>query len=64
MPNAKRDAWVARQRAKREPPSWQALYDEGVRLAETRGWQMPGSPKALEEAYRRHLARQRKADAT
>jgi hypothetical protein len=57
--NARRDAWVARQRAKKEPPSWEEIYDEGVRLSETRGWNMPGSPKALEEAHRRYLKRQR-----
>ena len=59
--NAARDAWVARQRAKKDPLSWEEIYDEGVRLAAKRGWDMPGSAKALEEAYRRHLQRQRPA---
>jgi hypothetical protein len=59
LPNAKRDSWVARQRAKKSPPSWEQIYDEGVRLAPNRGWNMPGSSKALQEAYRRHLRRQR-----
>jgi hypothetical protein len=59
--NANRDAWVARQRAKKQPPSWEEIYDEGVRLAAKRGWDMPGSAKALAEAHRRYLQRQRAA---
>jgi hypothetical protein len=62
--NAQRDAWVARQRAKRMPAPWQEIYDEGLRLATEKRWRMPGSPKALEEAHRRYLKRQRQAEAT
>jgi hypothetical protein len=59
--NAARDAWVERQRAKKTPLTWAEIYDEGVRLAAKRGWDMPGSPKALEEAHRRYLRQQRPA---
>jgi hypothetical protein len=59
LPNAKRDAWVAQQRKKNPPPSWEMIYDEAVRLAETRCWTMPRTPKGLEEAYRRYLKRER-----
>jgi hypothetical protein len=61
LANAKRDEWVARQRAKKEPPPWDEIYDEGSRQAAKRGWDMPGSPKALEEAHRRYLKRKRTA---
>jgi hypothetical protein len=57
--NARRDAWVAKKRSMKNPQSWQEIYDEGVTLAPRRRWEMPGSPKALQEAYRRYLSRQR-----
>jgi hypothetical protein len=61
LPNAARDTWVAKQRAKKNPPSWKEIYDEGLSLSSRRGWDMPGSPKALEEANRRYNRRQRLA---
>jgi hypothetical protein len=60
--NSKRDAWVVRRRAKMNPLSWAEIYDEGVRLSTTRGWNVPGSTKSLEEAYRRYLKRQRQSE--
>jgi hypothetical protein len=59
--NESRDKWVARQRARKEPPSWEEIYDQAVELAPKRGWSMPGSPKALAEAHYRYLKRQRTA---
>jgi hypothetical protein len=58
--NEKRDAWVARQRDKKPPLSWKEIYRLGFQLATKRRWSMPSSAKALQEAYRKHLARQRK----
>jgi hypothetical protein len=59
--NAARDAWIARMRARKTPLPWDEVYDEGVRLAAQRGWDMPSNVRALEEAHRRYLKRQRKA---
>jgi hypothetical protein len=59
--NAARDAWVSKQRSKKNPLSWEEIYDDAVRLAVKRGWDMPATPKALEEAHRHYLKRQRKA---
>jgi hypothetical protein len=58
--NEDRDAWVARQRAKKKPRPWEEIYDEGVERAQKKGWDMPGSAKALAEAHRRYLERQRR----
>jgi len=58
--NEARDAWVAKQRARKTPLSWAEIFDDGVRLAARRGWDMPGSPDSLSEAYRKRLNRQRR----
>jgi hypothetical protein len=55
LKNAARDAWVAKQREKKPPTPWDEIYDEGVRLAAKKGWDMPGSAKALSEAFYRRI---------
>jgi|GEM_PF-6093893 len=59
--NEERDAWVAKQRAKKTPLSWAEIFDDGLRMSARRGWDMPGSPDSLSEAYRKYMSRQRRS---
>lgn len=52
--NADRDKWVARQRERKNPVPWDEIYDDVVRMAARRGWDYPGSSKALSQALYRN----------
>jgi hypothetical protein len=62
--NAERDAWVARQRNKKTPTPWKEIYDDLMRIAAKRGWDVPSSAKALEEANRRRSKRLRESTSS
>jgi hypothetical protein len=57
--NEARDKWVAKQRERKAPRTWDAIYDELVGIGPAKGWNIPKDSKALSEAYRRRLRRQR-----
>jgi hypothetical protein len=57
--NAARDAWVARQRDKKNPPTWEKIYDSLTKIASRKHWQVPSNSKSLAEAYYRRLKKER-----
>jgi hypothetical protein len=59
--NAARDAWVAKQRAGKNPPTWDTIHERLLEIAPQRKWQVPlGGPASLAKAHERHLRHQRK----
>jgi hypothetical protein len=59
--NKDRDAWVARLRERKNPVPWEEIRKRLLKVGPAKGWNMPNDPKALEEAYRRRLKKQRTA---
>jgi hypothetical protein len=60
--NAARDKWIAARRERRKPMSWEDIYLKLLEVGPRKGWNIPSCSKALSEAYRRSLKREREAE--
>ncbi len=59
--NAERDKWGVRQHGKK---TLDQIYDDLIKVAPRKGWQVPSSSRAFAEAIYRELKRLRKASAS
>jgi hypothetical protein len=53
--NLERDKWIAEQRAKKNPPTWEEIHEELDVHAATKGWNPIGTWKGVWQAHNRYL---------
>jgi hypothetical protein len=57
--NGKRDDWVAKLRDRKLPVPWPEIFRRLTKVAPAKGWNVPNDARALSEAYRRWLKKER-----